>query len=151
MMYDFILTRPSRRQVIIDSSVLSVPDITDHRMVRTHIKLKFICPKKHPKQRMYDIDQLKKNNVSKSFQLLLSNRFSALSIEHDDGVNVLSTEITSAITDSIAHVLPTKGQRNPGWMTNETKQAILNKHQTRRKYGATSTKNTKYLKQKQRN
>ena len=34
---DFILTRPSRRQVIIDSSVLSVPDISDHRMVRTHI------------------------------------------------------------------------------------------------------------------
>ena len=82
---------------------------------------------------MYDIDQLKKTNVSKSFQLLLSNRFSALSIEHHDDENVLSTEITSAITDSIANVLPSKDQLHPGWMTNETKQAILKKHQTRRK------------------
>ena len=137
---DFILTRPSRRQVIIDSSVLSVPDISDHRMVRTHIKLKFIWPKKQPRQRKYDIDQLQKTNISKSFQLLLSNRFNALSTEPDDDVNVLSTEITSAITDSIAHVLPTKDQSHPGWMTNETKQAILNKHQTRRKYGGTSIK-----------
>ena len=134
---DFILTRSSSsRQNITNSTVLNSPDISDHRLVRTTIKLKFSWPNKTRNQQTYDLEKLKDLGTKESFQLELSNRFTLLSEESD--TNTLYEEITSAINSSISNNLPPKDKTYSPWMSHETQKAITNKHQIRKHSGQSS-------------
>ena len=134
---DFILTRHNTpRQTIVDCSVLNYPDISDHRLVRVNIKLKFSWPQKQKSQRKYDLDSLKNADIKQSFQLELSNRFAALSSISDS--ETLYDQITSSINDSVENHLPPKQNDHTQWMTPETLKAIENKHEIRKTHGTSS-------------
>ena len=65
---DFILTRAnSQCQTITDSSALNYPDISDHRLVRSTVKLNFVWSKKQTSPQKYDIDKLKLDDIKKHF------------------------------------------------------------------------------------
>ena len=75
---DFILTRkPAVRQSILDSTVLNVPDISDHRMVRTRIRMSFSWPKGKSVMPKHNLERLS-SDAKEPFQLQLNNRFSSL-------------------------------------------------------------------------
>ena len=108
---DFILTRkPSSRQNITDSTVLSTPDISDHRMVRTKARINFSWPTPNPRLPKYDLDLLS-TSAKEPFQLKLSNRFSALCeiAEPED----ICEEITSGILDTVKETLPLQNSIKP--------------------------------------
>ena len=70
---DFILTRHNTpRQTIVDCSVLNYPDISDHRLVRANIKLKFSWPQKQKSQWKYDLDSLKNADIKNLSSLNLA-------------------------------------------------------------------------------
>ena len=135
---DFILVRKSCRHNVTNCSALNVPDISDHRMVRATLKLKFSWPKKKTIDPRYDIDQLNDHNTKQKYNLELHNRFSVLSLDKQEDVEPLSSEITSAINETISKVLPKKKSYQPPWVSNNTKAAIENKHKTRKQFGANS-------------
>ena len=135
---DFILTRAkSPRQTITDCSALSYPDISDHRLVRSTVKLNFTGPKKEPSQQKFDLEKLKLDDIKNSFQIELSNRFSTLSIDLDP--DSLYQTITSTISEAVERNLPTKQKKHSPWMSNGTKTAIEIKHKIRKEHGSSST------------
>ena len=134
---DFILTRKSSvRQNVLDSMVLNVPDISDHRLVRTKVRINFSWPQKRKGSPKFNLEQLSNPDIQKHFQLELSNRFSNLS-EQMEPEN-LYQDISSAIKDTIPKTLVPNVQIYPTWMSQETQTAIKNKHQIRKEVGASS-------------
>ena len=133
---DFILTRkPSIRQRLLDSSVLNVPDISDHKMVRTKIRLSFSWPKRTTHKPKYDLAKLLTKD-KQPFELKLSNRFASLSPDLEP--KILLKDITTAILETAKETLPLKNPSKPDWMSTTTKQAIEAKHRIRKDKGDSS-------------
>ena len=133
---DFILTRKSTiRQRLLDSSVLNLPDISDHKMVRTQVRISFSWPKKPMRKQKPDLTTLLTDD-RKTFQLKLSNKFAVL--KTDPEPKVLLNDITTAILETARETLPLKNPAEPDWMSTATKQAIETKHRIRREKGDSS-------------
>ena len=135
---DFVLVRNSFRHHVTNSSALNKPDISDHRLVRTTLKLKFIWPKRNTFSKKYDLQQLGDPQIRDKFEIELSNHFSALSLEESPDVETTSESITSAIINSVENVLSLKDTKVPEWMTTNTKTAINEKHKVRQQFGPKS-------------
>ena len=102
---DFILSRKlSVRLNVVASSALNTPDISDHRMIRTKIRLSFSWPQRKRCIPKHDIEQLKQPEVAARFQLILQNRFTGLESETDSG-NIYNT-ICNGVNDASKETLP---------------------------------------------
>ena len=133
---DFILTRkPSVRQRVLDSSVLNIPDISDHRLVRTRVRMSFSWPARQARMFKPDLENLS-SEIAKTFQIQLSNRFSVLDEISDP--EALFENISTAISEVASKTLPPKQSSKPNWMSMNTKIAIDNKHKVRQTKGTSS-------------
>ena len=134
---DFILTRKtSVRQRVQDSTALSIPDIFDHRMVRTKIRMSLSWPKKQTSVPKCDLEALSTSYIEKRFHLELSNRFSSLREVVDP--EALFEGIITAIKDAASTNLPAKRSPQPHWISEETKCAIDDKHKIGKVNGPSS-------------
>ncbi len=135
---DYILTRTSSTRLnVLDSSVLNKPDISDHKMVRTKVRLNFSWPKKEKSKPSMKVEQLKDLTKRDSFQLELHNRFSSLvDLKEPEEMydNIVRNILGSAETCLDSNVNP-----YPKWMTEESKAAIRKKHDIRKENGPKST------------
>ena len=135
---DFILTRkPSVRLQLLDSTALNVPDISDHRMVKAKVRISFSWPKKQNANPKYDLKQLKNPVVAQKFKIDIRNRFSCL--ENITDTEILLKIISKGIQESASKNLSKIKQNQPTWMSDNTKQAIGNKHKIRKEKGPKST------------
>ena len=135
---DFILSRQHFSHNVTDSSVLNSPSISDHRMVRTSIKVDTIWKKQKSNTKRYDVESLKNNIISDSFELELNNRFLPLMNSLIDDVDVFSQSFNSAILDTADKIIPPAKSPMPKWMSNSTVLAISNKKDVRRSHGDSS-------------
>ncbi len=135
---DYILTRKSSTRLnILDSSVLSRPDISDHKMVRTKVRLNFSWPKKEKSKPGLKVEQLKDPGKRNTFQLELSNRFSSLmDLEEPDQ---MYENIVKTIHESAEACLDANVNTFPKWMTEESKAAIKRKHKISQEIGPKSS------------
>ncbi len=105
---DYILTRKSSTRLnILDSSTLNKPDISDHKIVRTKIRLNFTWPKKERRKPTIKTEQLKDKTKRQIFQLELRNRFSTLALInepheiYDNIVKAIHESAENSISDTI--------------------------------------------------
>ncbi len=91
---DFIITRQRHREGITDASVLNLPDISDHRLVRATLRTNFSWNKPKPLSKKFDLASLKIEEISSAFQLELRNRFHPLLSEEagDPGIILNDSE-----------------------------------------------------------
>lgn len=82
-----------------------------------------------------DFDSLSQNIVN-SFQIQLSNRFATLDDISDP--ETLYENISSAISEVARHDIRSKRTSTPKWMSQNTKDAIENKHKVRKAKGHSS-------------
>ena len=133
---DFIITRkPSIRQSILDSSALNIPDISDHRLVRTKVRLSFSWPSKEKSVFRPDFDSIS-SDVVNTFQLKLTNRFAVLGYISDP--ESLFENVSATISEVASETFPSKHTSAPRWMSNNTKSAIDTKHKVRKTKGSSS-------------
>ena len=133
---DFIITRKSSsRQCILDSTALNIPDISDHRMMRTKVRMSFSWAERKATFPKHNLESL--SSKKESFQLKLNNRFSAL--QETDDPEAIFQEITSGILDTVKETLPLQTSNQCNWMSAETKGAIEEKHTTRKQVGHKSS------------
>ena len=134
---DFILTRKSTTRLnVLDSNVLSKPDISDHLMVRTKVRLNFTWPKKETRKAIQNLEKLKDLDIASGFQIELKNRFSSLSELQEP--EELYNGIVNTINDTAKNYLDPEVNQFPNWMTNESKNAIKQKHKVRKESGPNS-------------
>ncbi len=134
---DYILTRiSSTRLNVLDSSVLSKPDISDHKMVRTKVRLNFSWPRKEKIKPSMKLEQLKDSTKRNIFQLELCNRFSSLADLKEP--EEIYENIVQNIHESAKTCLDSNVTSFPKWMTEESKAAIRKKHDIRKKNGPKS-------------
>ena len=130
---DFILTRkPSARQNILDSTALNAPDISDHRMVRTKVRMSFSWPERKAPIPKYNLESLF-SDKKEPFQLKLSNRFSSL--QETTVPEDIFQQITSGILETAKEILPLQKKSQCRWMSTKTKEAIETKHKIRKQIG----------------
>ena len=130
---DFILTRkPSVRQRILDCAALNRPDISDHRMVRTKVRMSFSWPERKPVFPKYNLESLS-SNQKEPFQIQLCNRFSSLQ-ETTDPEDIFD-KITTGLLETVKETLPIQNSKQCNWMSTKTKEAIEAKHKIRKQAG----------------
>ena len=135
---DFILTRlSSPRQTIKNCSTLNYPDISDHKMLRSIIKMNFSWPARKTNNIRYDVEKLEDPGTLHCYQTELSNRFSILSTDSDS--TTLYDDITTTITEAVANNLTKTKKESTTWLTDNTKRAIENKHNIRKTFGSNSS------------
>ena len=123
------------RQSILDSTALNVPDISDHRMVRTRVRICHSWPRHKPKAKRYNLETLS-NTARVLFQIKLANRFSSLKdiSEPED----IFTEVITGILATANEILPQLEPHSEQWISRNTKEAIKHKHQMRKEHRHTS-------------
>ena len=132
---DFILSPSKFCQNITNASVLNTPTISDHKMVRTEVNLKYIWQKPKPSFKKYNLSALKDPIVASSFELELKNRFQPLIEDPSPSVENLSNAVNTSITDVADRLTPLVKTAPPSWMSKGTLHAIKNKKGVRQKHG----------------
>ena len=132
---DFIISPSKFCRNITNSSVLNTPTISDHKMVRAEVNLKYIWQKPKKSFKKYNLSALKDPTVASSFELELKNRFSPLIEDLSTSVEDLSREVNKCITEVADNLVPPVKSPPPSWMSNGTIQAINNKKDIRKKHG----------------
>ena len=136
---DFILSRQNFSYNVTDSSVLNSPSISDHRMVRTTIKVDTIWKKQKSNSKKHCVESLKNKDISESFELELNNRFLPLMNSTIDDVDAFSQSFNSAILDTADKITPPSKSPMPKWMSDSTVLAISKKKDVRCSHGDSST------------
>ena len=123
---DFISTRKTiSSPATLDSTVLNIPGISDHRMVKTKIRISFSCPKKQTSNAKYDLKQLKNPDVAQKFKIEIQNHFSCL--ENITDTEILLEIISKGIQASASKTYPKSSKINPyGCLITQNKQSAIN-------------------------
>ena len=133
---DFMLVRQRHIKAIHDSEALNLPDISDHRLIRSKLKLNFSWYK--PKQNLakFDLAQLKNMETKTLFQTELQNKFSPLLNLSDESTRAetlldnICTGIKEAASKTLPRLTKQKSDLNP-----HTQTAINNKKEIRKTKG----------------
>ena len=137
---DFVLVRHTAKKHITDTHVISTPDISDHRLVRCKIKLRFLKRDGAMKHKIprFDIGKLHNpvtaNSFNENVTSLLKNDITLLTDSQDIMNNIEYALITSS--EQILGKQPLNDVNN--WITDATKQFILEKHLIRQTHGPSS-------------
>ena len=122
---DFILSRQNFSYNVTDSSVLNSPSISDHRMVRTTIKVDTIWKKQKSNSKKHCVESLKNKDISESFELELNNRFLPLMNSTIDDVDAFSQSFNSAILDTADKITPPSKSPMPKPRTNAAEATMF--------------------------
>ena len=132
---DFILSPSKFHQNVTNTSVLNTPTISDHKMVRAEVNIKYIWQKPKSSFKKYNLSALKDPTVASSFELELKNRFLPLIEDSSPSVEDFSNAVNRCIIDTADKLAPPVKSPPPSWMSNDTIQAINNKKDVRKKHG----------------
>ena len=132
---DFILSPTKFCLNVTNASVLNTPTISDHKMVRVEVKLKYFWQKPKSTFKKHNLSALTDPTVVSSFELELKNRFQPLLEEPLPSVEDFSNTVNTCIIETADKIIPSVKQPPPTWMSKGTIQAINNKKDVRRKHG----------------
>ena len=137
---DYTITRQRHRKGIMNSEVLNIPDISDHKLVRTTLKLNFSWYKPKNRNTKLNLEQLNSPNIKTAFQVQLTNRFTPLLEDTSEETTPedLLKNITSNIKDSAKRTIPKPTKCDP-WIRTSTSAAIQSKKEIRKTKGEEST------------
>ena len=134
---DFIITRQRHMKAIHDSEVLNLPDISDHRLIRTKLKLNFSWYKPCQSLNKFDLAQLKNTATKTAFQTELKNRFLPLLLTDDNSTTTLLDNICTGIKEAASKAIPKLKNKKPE-LNRQAQTAINNKKEIRKTKGAHS-------------
>ena len=136
---DFICVRKPAMKFIKDAHLLSIPDISDHRLVRCKMSFSFLCNKKYKNNiSRFNANLLSDHAVLDAYQRAKENNLPLLPND-DVEANEIFHHIKSAVNEASKNVLgkkPTNTERD--WITPETLAQIHQKHEIRRQFGSKS-------------
>ena len=128
---DFIITRNKMIHSILDSATLSHPDISDHRLVRCKAKLEnFVKRKKSAVTIKYDVQKLREADTADSFAQHVTEN-----LNDSDNVQGLMDNIQNALQTAAMNVLGKKPSTRKHYITQNTINAIAEKHKIRQTKG----------------
>ena len=136
---DFILSRNRFCQNVTNAAVLNTPSISDHLFLRVDIKVDYIWKKPKSPVKKYNVQALKNVETSASFQLELTNRFLPLIDNSPLDVDDFSEAVNTEILVTADKITPPVKSPAPQWMQPDTRKAIENKKDVRKKHGDTSS------------
>ena len=136
---DYILTRQSSQQKLVDAHVLNHPDISDHRPVRCKLKLKFVNRKRTAVTKRFDLRMLENEETVNAFQQSITTNLEQLNIDERKSAQQLMDAIEESVIGASASILgKRKSNLDDEWITDATLDSIEQKAITRKVFGSLS-------------
>ena len=134
---DYILIRQATMKSVIDTHVLSHPDISDHRPVRCKVKLSIVRKKcSTPPNKRFNLDKLKDADTQNLFQQSVKESLEKSNPENDP--QQLMDAIEKSVMETSTKILGKPVNENNSWISERTHQAIRDKRENRKNFGTCS-------------
>lgn len=132
---DHILICKKWRSSLLDTRSKRGADCgSDHNLVIAEIRLKIAAIKSThgQRQRFYNVEKLKDKNMARDFNLELRNRFQALELEENEGVEEIWNKTKEVIKKTSEQKLGYKQHTKKPWVSNETNTKIEERRQLKK-------------------
>ena len=139
-MIDFNIIRSFQRNLIRDTDVYNIADISDHRIIRSKIKIPVVWKstvKRSEPSKKKDIASLNDPKLRYVFEINVSNPLGTID-SSDERVDSLYEKIASAMTSAADTLLPTITKSPPSWLDDGLLEIINEKKVVIKRYGSKS-------------